>query len=108
MLLRDTVTRLRGTAGTGSYGSDEIDWSSPTELDMSCEFQPMTTDEEVALQQRTESFWRVFLPAGADVLATDRLRFDGVDYEIDGEPRRWRMNGREHHVELVVTRVVGG
>lgn len=108
MKLRDTITRLRGTVTTGPYGADHIDWTTPGELAMACEFQPMTTDEEVALQQRTESFWRVFLPAGADVLATDRLRFNGVVYEIDGEPRRWRLNGSEHHVELVVTRVVGG
>jgi hypothetical protein len=42
------------------------------------------------------------------VVATDRVRFHGVDYEIDGEPKRWRARGREHHLELTVQLVTGG
>lgn len=108
MLLRDTGTRLRGTVTTGSYGSEQIDWSAPDELVLACEHQPLAGTEDVVQQQRTESRWRVFLPAGADVVATDRWRFDGRDYEIVAEPERWRINGREHHVELEVELVSGG
>lgn len=108
MLFRDTGVRLRGTVTTGSYGSEEIDWSAPDELTLACEFQPISGTEDVQQQQRTETRWRVFLDAGADITARDRFRFDGTDYEVVAEPERWRMNGRAHHVEVEVQLVTGG
>jgi hypothetical protein len=108
MRLSDTGTRLRGTVTTGQYGSEEIDWSSPSELVMACEHQPISSTEDVVQQQRTETRWRVFLEAAADIIATDRWRFDGVDYEVVAEPERWRIGGSEHHVEVEVRRVTGG
>jgi hypothetical protein len=106
--LRDTGIRLRGAAVTGSYGSQELDWTSPDQLSLACEFQPQTGTEDVTQQQRTETTWQVFLEAGADITAQDRWRFDGVDYEVVAEPERWRFHGREHHVEVEVRLVVGG
>jgi hypothetical protein len=113
-LFSDTGTRLRAPNVTGPDGATiPGDWSTATEgsllkVDYACELQPLTSTEDVVGQQRTKSTHRVFLPAGADVKATDRFRFYGVDYEIEGEPERWRIRGREHHVELFVFRVTGG
>lgn len=114
MHFHDTVTRLRAPNSTGPDGAEiPGDWdNTPDEAldktDYPCEFQPLSSTENVVAQQRVESTHRAFLPAGADVLATDRLRFNGVDYQVDGDPERWRIRGREHHIEVLCFRVQGG
>lgn len=114
MRLRDTLTRLRAPDVVGPDGATiPGNWSTVTEgqllkVDYACEFQPLGSTEDVVAQQRTESTHKAFLPAGADVLATDRLRFGGVDYQVDGQPEAWRKGGRDHHVEALVFRVTGG
>lgn len=109
----DTVTRLRAPTITGPDGVPIINWDSAeagwSKVDYTgCSFQPMTSTEDVVAQQRTESTHRVFMPAAADVLATDRLRFDGLDYQVEGDPEKWRIRGHEHHLEVRVFRVAGG
>ena len=109
MRFHDSGTRLRGVVVAGTQGRpDRLDWASPTALDMPCEFQPNSTSENVDNQDRTVTSWRLFLPPAADITAVDRWRFLGVVYEVDGEVERHRRGGREHHVELVVSRVSGG
>lgn len=115
MRFRDIGTRLRGVTVAGDYGNPaSIDWTEATlnKLDMPCEFQPEAdlsgSSEDVVQQQRTESHWRLFLPAGTDITAQDRWRFDGVDYEVDGDVKHWRVRGAEHHVEARVLKVTGG
>lgn len=111
VLFRDSGTRLRGVEGAGEYGNPAaIDWTEGTlnKVDYACEFQPVQTTEDVQSQQRTETRWRVFLPAGADITAKDRFRFLGVDYEVDGDIERWRVRGTEHHVEFRALKVTGG
>ncbi len=111
----DLVTRLRAPDVAGPDGATiPGNWSTVTEPQLlkvdypGSSFQPMSSDESIVAQQRTRSTHRAFLPAGADVLVTDRLRFDGLDYQVDGQPERWRINGIEHHLEVLVFRVSGG
>lgn len=114
MRFRDTVTRLRAPNVTGPDGAIiPGDWTNATEVqllkvDYRGEFQPLSSTENIVGQQRTESTHRAFLPAGADVKATDRIRFLGVDYWVEGEPERWRRRNREHHLEVRCFRVQGG
>lgn len=108
MRLTQTVTRLRGTVIAGPYGStDEIDWSNPITAVYAAEVQPLSSEENVVLQQRVETRWRAFLPPEADVLATDRIAWDGATYEIDGEPEQWKRCGIVHHLELILRRFQG-
>ena len=114
MRFRDTVTRLRAPDVVGPDGATiPGNWSTVTEgqllkVDYNGEFQPISSTEDVVGQQRTESTHKAFLPPGADVLVTDRIRFLGVDYDIDGDPERHRIRGADHHVEIFCRRVVGG
>ena len=111
MRFRDTGTRLRGVTGAGEYGNTAaIDWTEGTlsKLDLACEMQPESSDENVVQQDRTTTRWRLFLPAGADMTAKDRWRFYGIDYEVDGEVQPWRIRGTEHHIEARLIRVSGG
>lgn len=111
MRFRDTGTRLRGVTVAGDYGNpDSIDWAEGTlnKLDLACEMQPESSDEDVVQQERTVTHWRLFLPAGSDMTARDRWRFAGVDYEVDGQVEPWRRGGRDHHIEARLIRVQGG
>lgn len=114
MRLRDTVTRLRAPDVTGPDGATiPGSWSTVTEgqllkVDYPAEFQPLGSTEDVVAQQRTESTHKVFLPAEADVTATDRIRYLGIDYQVDGQPEAWGRGGRKHHMEVLVFRVSGG
>lgn len=111
MRFSDTGTRLRGVTVAGDYGNPSaIDWTEGTlsTLELQCEMQPESSDEDVVQQLRTVSAWRLFLMPGADMTAKDRWRFDGADYEVVGEVQRWRLRGTEHHVEARLIRVQGG
>jgi hypothetical protein len=112
MRLRDTVTRLRAPTITGVDGIPVQNWKAAESLwaktDYPCEFQPLGSTEDLVAQQRTESTHRAFLPADADVLPTDRLRFEGLDYQVDGQPEVWRRRGTIHHQEALCFRIAGG
>jgi hypothetical protein len=109
----DTVTRLRAPTVTGPDGVPVANWKSAEatwdKVDYpGGSFQPLTSDEDIVAQQRTESTHKWFAPAGADVLPTDRLRFDGLDYQVEGNPKRWGIAGREDHLEVRCFRITGG
>lgn len=109
MRLRDTVSVVRAATSASPDGGDPIpNWGAATVTDYAGEFQPLSSTEDIVAQQRTNSTHRAFLPAATDVKATDRLRHNGLDYEVDGTPEDWRPGGRAHHVEVLCFRIVGG
>lgn len=108
MRLPDRVSVLRGAVVTGSYGGADIDWSAPAVTVYPAVVQPVSSTEEVAAQQRTVTRWRLFLPPSADLRATDRVSWDGAQYEVDGDVQAWKRGGVPHHVEALLTRVSGG
>lgn len=109
MRFRDTVSVVRAGSIASPDGGDAIpDWTTATVTDYPGELQPLSSTEDVVLQERTDSTHRVFLPAEADVKAIDRLRHLGLDYEVDGAPEVWRKRGRPSHIEVLVFRITGG
>lgn len=105
----DTVTRLRATTIT-QRGSVIPDWSNPDRLAIpGCSMQPagtsLTQDGRV---QGTTDGYTCFLPPGADVLAGDRIEYDGNVYTINGEPRTWQSpTGRVSNTQLQLERWYG-
>lgn len=109
MRFRDTVSVVRAGSIASPDGGDAIpDWTVATVTSYAGELQPLSSTEDVVLAERTDSTHRAFLPATADVKATDRLRHLGLDYEVDGTPQVWRVHGRVHHQEVLVFRITGG
>lgn len=106
--LRDSGQRVRAPVIGGSYGSQVFDWPNAVLSNpIPCELQPLSSDEQIDDQQRVEGRWTLFLPADADLLATDRWKQAGVTYEVDGIPKVWRHNGAIHHIEARVKRFEG-
>jgi hypothetical protein len=105
VILSDSGERLRAPTAPGPYNSPDVpDWTAAVAVAYPCDLQPVSSTELVDDQQRVEGRWRLFLPAGADILPTDRWRQDGLTYEVDGEPAAWRSRGRAHHLEVQLKR----
>lgn len=107
MILKDTLTRLRAPLVTG-YGGDKVrDWANATEVTFAAHVEPDQTREVLDNRDVTVTGLRAILPAATDFDATDRARWNGDVYEVDGDIERWRRRGRDHHVEVRLTRVEG-
>lgn len=99
----DTLTRLRASADTDTYGDPLEDWSTPDELEISgwtVYPLPVDTDQDPArtvLQRR----WQCIGPVDADVTGLDRIRYRGTVYLIAGEPQFFQT-GVLDHVEMIL------
>ena len=105
----DVVTRIRpGTKS--SRGSDVPDWDNADYLEIEgCSVQPASTglSQDGRALGISEGF-TVYLPPGSDVLAGDRIEFDGGIYTINGKPKNWpSATGRTRHMQLNIERWSG-
>lgn len=109
MILRDQVIRLRAAASPNDgYGNSKADWNSASSITYPAAVQPMTlrsSNENVVDQSRTVTRWQMFLPPSADVIATDRIEWNGQIFEVDGDIEVWKRRGRPHHIEAVLVKV---
>lgn len=106
--LHDKLNIVRAPLITNEHGNQVPDWLNVTrQFGVPADVQPDTTTEQAADRQTTVTRWRIWLPAGTDVLVTDRLEWAGLTLEVDGEPDRWRRRSVAHHVELLARRVEG-
>lgn len=106
----DTVTVLRVGTATDRYGDTVAgDWTSATATAITqCRIQPAAGPEDTVDRDQITRRWLLFAPADADIRASDRVRWQGVDYDIDGELRRWNSpTGRLAHIEADLLRVDG-
>ena len=105
----DTITRLRAGIIT-QRGSEIPDWSNPDRLEIAgCSMQPagtsLTQDGRV---QGTADGYTCYLPPGADVIAGDRISYNGKTYTITGEPRQWTSpSGLVSNTQLQLERWYG-
>lgn len=105
---QQSITRLRAGAIVDDYGDTIQDWTSPDELEIAgCVVHPVFVEEVV--DPTTDSVIRrqwVGAPAGSDIVATDRVRYGGRVYRVDGEPAGFET-GVLDHIELTMTEVTG-
>lgn len=102
-----TVTVLRATTTEDDYGNPVRNWGSATQTTVAgCSVQPvqsmgMDPGEVTVNRQTTISRWRLYAPDGTDVQSTDRVRWDGDVYDVDGEPQRWDFPPLSHVTALL-------
>lgn len=106
---RQSVTRIR--PGTKTVrGSSVPDWdNSSTTIITGCSIQPASTS--VSQDGRVLGLLdglTAFLPAGSDVMAGDRILYNGQTYKINGEPRIWlSATGSLDNIQLNLERWSG-
>lgn len=93
----DTVTVLRGRS-RDDFGNLQ---GEDTGTDVTgCSVQPASASESTDRGELLITNATAYLPAGTDILATDRVQWLGTVYEVDGPPARWRdETGNEDHVQ---------
>ena len=108
----DTVTVVRAPVVVDRYGAEVRDWANATRtLLEGCRVQPLDSSGGQIIEPRRDAVvtrWRLFAPAGADLVATDRVEWQGGTYEVDGDVQRWSSpTGALAHVEALLRRVEG-
>lgn len=89
--MRQVVTRLRATTAENRYGDKARQWANPDRLDITgCLVAPRTEGEDTANgREGVIVGLTVYAPAGADVLATDRVEIAGIVHTVEGQPGDW-------------------
>jgi hypothetical protein len=96
------VTILRATTTEDPYGNPVRDWDAATQTQVTgCSVQPVQGDEVTVGRDTVVSRWRLYAPDGTDLLASDRVRFEGDVYEVDGEVQRWDFPPLSHVTALL-------
>jgi len=91
---------LTAAPATDRYNNPEPDWDHATEQDTAGWLQSTSAIEQLGDRDTVISYHTLYLPADAPVQATDRLRIEGITYEVDGVPRTARTPSGPHHLEL--------
>ncbi|MGW5019347.1 hypothetical protein [Streptomyces cacaoi] len=103
LLTADSVIRWRAVEVTDKYGNKTLVWDAVegrvTYKGVSV--QPDSSSKELGDRNIRITGLKLITPRGKDIdlLATDRVIFEGKTYEVDGEVGRYRFGGRVHHVE---------
>jgi len=100
----ETVTVRRGTqTATGRRNDTTTDWTDPAEHDEpGCLIAPGASAENHDGRDGVTVDLVIYMPAGADVLAADRLLVRGDLYDVDGEPAVWTSPDHPHIDGVVV------
>jgi hypothetical protein len=98
------VKRVKG--GPDDFGNDT--WTT-TMTDVRGAFAPGSSVEQIQGQDIVVTQPTVYLPPGTDATAIDAVQVDGLQYEIDGDPRNWvnPFTGWRAGVEVPLRRATG-
>lgn len=92
----DTVTRLRGQA-RDEFG--DVAGADAELVIAGCSVQPASAIESTDRGELLVVNVTLYAPPGTDLLATDRVRWAGSVYEVNGAPSAWTArDGKPSHV----------
>ncbi|MEU7096057.1 hypothetical protein [Kitasatospora aureofaciens] len=105
-----SITIQRAGAAKDRYGNVGLDWSNPTSTTVLgwLDTNQRKMHEEIRNRDESESDGNAFLPAGTDILPTDRLIINGTTYQVYGVPAPvYRPGWGLHHIECRIKRFQG-
>jgi len=103
---RTTVTLLQPQISESwDSGVPAPDWDQPPveHPDTPAAIEPLSSAEQVLTADTVISRWRLFLEPGTGITAQWRVRWLGIDHEVDGEIEVWQ--GRRPRVECTLKRI---
>lgn len=96
---RETVQVITLTFGPKDAKGNRAKVESPPFSVQGCSFQPLAPSEVVSDTDMTISVYRLYMPIGTVVTATDRIIAGGVKYEVLGDPMTWtNLRGQPDHM----------
>lgn len=97
-----TVTVRRATVTEDDYGNPVRNWATATSTPVAgCSVQPVIGDEVTVGRDTIVSRWKLYAPDETDLIASDRVEFDGSAYDVDGEVQRWDFPPMSHLTALL-------
>lgn len=88
--------------------SEYRDWNNPTRIVITkANIQPFPLAEKLNFEDNRDREYsrtaiRIFAPPGTDVLYTDRILFEGNEYDVFGHPGTWRrFNGQQRYIQFI-------
>lgn len=86
---RETITRLRYPTRS-DHGVQVPDYRAvPVEFTVNrCWLEPVQSQESNDGRLAVSTGWTVAAPKNTDVVSTDHVRYQGVEYEVLGDPQR--------------------
>lgn len=93
-----------------SRGSSVPNWETPAKETTvtGCSVQPASSS--LSLDGRVlgiNDAWTAYVPEGTDVSAGDHVKFNGMVFEINGDPRVWTGAFTRSHIQLNLVRWEG-
>lgn len=111
VLAVETVTVIRAPLIANRYGGQVRDWTNAVRTDVDgVSIQPTVTTEDVRDRELLVNKYTLFTTRGRDIdlEATDRIAWNGLTLQVDGDPNRWQApGGGIHHVEAALREVTG-
>lgn len=117
MIFHQSLVRVRAgrKPDRGNPGLELPDWSPGAVARITVSgvsIQPNTQDEATdPTRTAVVTGWRVLSEPGtdADVRSDDRIEWDGMTLEVQGEVARWPdpLDGGVHHIEFTMSRATG-
>lgn len=105
-LYRDTVTVIDRVQGEDERGNET--WTDQEREVGNCNMQPMSSTEVIEGKAQVITRMRLAGPPDMGLKASSLVEFDGVRYEVDGEPGVHRSFGSVlDHTEAVLMEVTG-
>lgn len=104
-----TVTAVLVTYGAPDKLGVEAKVESQTPI-TGCSMQPLTTVETLGDIDEVTSHWKLFAPATVNLnaIASVITPWDGLRYDVDGDPMVWTdAFGNVHHQEVLLRRATG-
>lgn len=99
-LLSETATVIRPGETTDEYGN--VVPGGETRVNYPARLEQLASDEIVRDRDTVIADWRVFLPATADITATDWVEARGYVFQVSGLPNQHRTPRGLHHTEAML------
>lgn len=106
----DTITVVRAAlVAANRYNAQHRDWPGATSTVVrGVAVQPIGAVETDAQREYAATHMRLFAPYTIDLTSTDRVVWNDITFEVDGEPARWHDDsGQPDHVEVDLKRMTG-
>lgn len=86
----DQIKLVRAPRVPDNHGNEVLDWAQAERTPVEgCSVQPGPSQEVELNREAYLIAWTVLAPPGLDVTALDRVEWQGLDYDVWGEPQPW-------------------
>lgn len=114
MMFSDVVVVVRAVTVRDRWDNDVLDWDNANRRVVTdvVVLPTMQIEDAAGVRVALSSGWRLYSRPGIDVdlLATDRVEWDGMSLEVIGDVARWPhpiRRGHIHHIEAELRKVTG-